>query len=48
MDHAPHFFPQLGVAQQHAQQLGGIQAIALGPSLPAVDLDARRIDDQVG
>lgn len=47
LDHAPDLRLSADIANQHAQQLRRIEAIALGPPLAAVDLDARRVDHHV-
>jgi len=35
------------VAAQHGHQLGGVEAIVLGPTLPAIHLDRGRIANEV-
>ena len=47
----PHDAPHLGlaavIAEQHGQQLGNVEAIALGATLLTLDLDGGRIHDDV-
>ena len=45
---APDLLFAVVPADQHAQQLGGIEPVGFAPPPAAVDFDARRIDDQVG
>ena len=47
LDYAPNLRLAAGIAEQHAEQFCYVEIVALGPSLPTVDLDARRIDHQV-
>lgn len=48
MDDAPERSFAAVPADQHGEELGNVEAVALGTPEPAIDLDAGGVDDDVG
>ena len=46
-DHGPDLLLAVVPTHQHAHQLDGVEAVGFGSALAAIDLDTRRIDDEV-